>query len=58
VDIRAALPDLLPKAISWAEAEAIRGAAVGRALSWPTPKFGERPPRLIRALERMCRRGW
>jgi hypothetical protein len=33
VDLKAALPDLLPKAISWAEAEATRGAGAGRELT-------------------------
>ena len=33
MDLKAALPDLLPKAISWAEAEAIRGAGAGRELT-------------------------
>lgn len=32
MDLKAALPHLLPKAISWAEAEAAQGAAVGREL--------------------------
>jgi hypothetical protein len=33
MDLKAALPQLLPKAITWAEAEAIRGAGVGRELT-------------------------
>jgi hypothetical protein len=33
MDLKAALPELLPKAISWARAEARRGARVGRALN-------------------------
>ncbi len=33
MDLRAALPELLPKAISWAEAEATRGAGAGRELT-------------------------
>ncbi|MEK7700846.1 MAG: hypothetical protein AAB418_02460 [candidate division NC10 bacterium] len=33
MDLQAALPHLLPMAIAWAEAEAIRGAAVGRELT-------------------------
>ena len=33
MDLTAALPHLLPKAVSWAEAEAAGGAAVGRELT-------------------------
>src|SRR5437867_13065492 len=33
VDLKSALPDLLPKAISWAEAETTRGSGAGRELS-------------------------
>ena len=33
MDLKAALPPLLPKAISWAEGEAARGAGAGRDLT-------------------------
>ena len=33
MDLRAALPHLLPKAIAWAEEEALRVATSGRALT-------------------------
>lgn len=33
MDLKVALPHLLPKAISWAEAEATRGASAGREIT-------------------------
>lgn len=52
MDLRAALPFLLPKAIAWAEEEALRAATSGRALTAEETvlarKVGVVTPELIR----------
>ena len=54
MDLNATLPDLLPKVISWAEAEAARGAGAGRELTEREREFarkvGVRHPERIRVI--------